>query len=189
VKKLVVPVLLCAVTMLATAVWMQAQQKSAFGTNDFLDLQRLLWRNHWGYDFADQDNAEMWLSSFTPDAVLDSGAGQPITGVENIRQFALRQFRTNPDSKTRHYTSTFNMTPNAEGAVLSALYFIVMKDLKTGAMQLSRTGYYESQAVRTKDGWKIKHHIVHLEGELTALKEPSWVAGPGEIRPSLRYGK
>jgi hypothetical protein len=185
----VVPVLLCAVTMLATATWMQAQQKGTFGTNDFVDLERLLWRNHWGYDFADQDNGEIFLSSFAPDAILDSGAGKPITGVENLRQFALRQFKDSPEHKSRHFTSTFYATPNAEGAVLSAIYFMLQKDIKTGAMQLARTGYYESQAIRTKDGWKLKHHIVHLEGEVTALHDPSWVAGPDNIRPSLRYGK
>ena len=74
----------------------------------------------------------------------------------------------------------------SQGAVLSALYFMVHKDLKTGGMLLGRSGYYESQAVRTKDGWKLKHHVVHLEGEVTAFPEPRWVAGPEVNRPGLR---
>ena len=73
---------------------------------------------------------------------------------------------------------------NAEGAIISALFFMTGENKTTGSMELTRTGYYESQAVRTKAGWKLKHHMVHLEGGITATAEPRWPIGP--VRKGLR---
>ena len=169
-------------SMLATATWIQAQQrKNSVPTNDFVELQRLLWTNHMGYDFAQQDNGDLWLSSFTPDAVLENGSDAPITGLDKIRQFATRN---DPGRTMRHWTSTFYATPNAEGAVLSAFFIGVTKS-RNGGLQMGRTGYYESQAVKTKDGWKLKHHVVHQEGDIVVPKDPPGGFMPRPV-PSLR---
>ena len=183
-KKLIGPSILCLLTVVGTATWMQAQPKDTLTPTDLVELERLLWINHQGFDFAYKDNGDLWLSSFTPDATLDSGSRLPITGQDNIRRFATRQ--ANPNRQFRHWTSTFHATPNPEGAHLMAFFFTTSNNGPDGAMVLGTAGYYLSQAVRTKDGWKLKHHVVHLEGEVTAQPMPSWVAGPADERPGLR---
>ncbi len=185
-RKLIAPLILSLLTVLGTATWMQAQpQKDVLTPTDLVELERLLWINHQGYDFADRDNGDLWLSSFTPDATLDSGSQLPITGQDNIRQFALKPLRANPNRKFRHWTSTFRAMPNPEGAHLMAFFFTTSNSGPAGAMVLGTSGYYLSQAVRTKDGWRLKHHVVHIEGPMNAPQEPRGEFKPARV-PSLR---
>ena len=166
-KRHIVAAITCGVVLAAAGTWLTAQQrKRTIATEDFVELQRLLWTNHMGYDFAHRDNGDLWVSTFTRDAVLESGSTPPLSGEPAIRDFAVRPFKTNPNRKFRHWTSTFQATPHPEGATLVAFFMAVMNNGPGGAMQMSTTGYYESVAVKTKDGWKLKHHVVHQEGNI-----------------------
>jgi hypothetical protein len=167
-------VMLCAVSVLSTAVWMKAQQrKAAVTTDDFVEIERLLWNNHMGYDFAAKDNGDLWTSTFVSDADLFNGTTS-FHGEKEIRQFALSPTNLDPKRRFRHWTSTFQVTPNEEGALLTAFFFAVMNNGPNGAMLLGPTGRYESQVVRTKQGWKLKRHVVHPEGDIAARPgEPS----------------
>ncbi len=137
--------------------------------DDFVAIQQLLWDNHWGYDFAIRDGADLWTSTFLPDARIDSDAGVHLSGHAEIRQYALDPIKQNPDRRLRHWTSTFQITPNKEGAILKAFWYTVADDGKPGSkLTIGVTGWYESQVVRTSQGWKIKRHGIHPEGGIVA---------------------
>lgn len=179
-KRFILPAMLCVVSALAGATWTQAQQKNLprISTEDFTEIQRLLYTNHTGYDFAMRDNGDMWANTFLPDAVLDNGPTH-LEGQQAIRQYSLTPLKTDPDRKFRHWTTTFHAYPHAEGAVLSAFYLTIADTGANGGMVIGGTGRYESVVVKTKDGWRIKHHRVFGEGSVTARPEPPRQAPAG----------
>ena len=68
----------------------------------------------------------------------------------------------------RHWTSTFHVTPNAEGATLSAFYFTMTQEQGRPGLNIGRSaGRYESLVVKTPAGWRIKHHVVFSEGAVS----------------------
>jgi hypothetical protein len=172
-KRIVVPVILCIVSALGGAALVEAQRKKpTLVTDDHYEIQRLLYTNHTGYDFAIRDNGDMWTSTFTPDAILDNGPNTHLVGEQAIRAYAVDPAKKAPTRKFRHWTSTFNVTPNAEGAILSAFYLVISDNNGTGPMTIGATGRYESQVVKTTGGWRIKHHVVYGEGSAVAVTEP-----------------
>ncbi len=171
-KRMVLPVFLCLLSAAAGAALVQAQQKKSLTSDDYFEIQRLLYTNHTGYDFAIRDNGEMWTKTFTPDAILDN-APSHLVGEKEIRAYAVDPAQAAPTRKFRHWTSTFNVTPNAEGAILSAFYLVISDNNGVGPMTIGATGRYESQVVKTKDGWRIKHHVVHGEGSAVARTAPA----------------
>lgn len=168
-KRIIVPAILCLVSAMGGAALVQGQQrKSSLTTDDFVEIQRLLYANHTGYDFAMRDNGDLWMSTFVPDAVLDNGPTTHLVGEQEIRAYAVNPAKAAPDRKFRHWTSTFHVTPNAEGAMLSAFYLVISDNNGKSPMTIGPTGRYESQVVKTKNGWKIKHHVVYSEGSAVA---------------------
>ncbi|MGE0392359.1 MAG: nuclear transport factor 2 family protein [Vicinamibacterales bacterium] len=175
----IVTIVLCLLSAAGGAVFVHAQQKKSIATDDFVEIQRLLYANHTGYDFAVRDNGDLWTSTFTPDAVLDNGPNTHLVGETAIRAYAAGPAAKAPSRKFRHWTSTFHVTPNAEGAILSAFYLIVSDGEGNGPMTVGATGRYESQVVKTKQGWKIKHHVVYGEGSAVARTAAMQAPGPG----------
>ena len=171
-RRFVLPAILCLVSAAGGAAFVQAQQKKvpSVTTDDYAEIQRLLYANHTGYDFAMRDNGDLWTSTFTPDAVLDNPPSL-LTGHEEIRAYATVPANKAPNRKFRHWTSTFHVTPNAEGAILSAFYLVISDSDGRTPMTIGPTGRYESQVVRTKAGWKIKRHVVRSEGSAVARTE------------------
>ena len=159
-------VALCGVV--AATSWGYAQQRGTptVTAQDFVEIQQLLWRNHQGFDFASRDNADMWVSTFTPDAELNS-PGRAVVGEEAIRQLALDYFKDDPQRRIRHWTSTFLVTPTPEGATLTAFWMITTSS-GGGPLRLGGTGRYESTLVKTDDGWRLKRHVAISEGSLGA---------------------
>jgi len=171
-KRIIVPAILCLVSAAGGAALVHAQQKKALTTDDFVEIQRLLYTNHTGYDFAMRDNGDMWTNTFTPDAILDNGPNTHLVGEKQIRAYATEPAGKAPTRKFRHWTSTFNVMPNTEGAILSAFYLVISDGDGKTPMTIGPTGRYESQVVKTKDGWRIKHHVVYGEGSAIARTEP-----------------
>lgn len=172
-QRIAIAVIVCATTVAATG-WVFAQQKKipTVTAQDRYEIHDLLMTNHTGYDFASRDNADMWVSTFTPDAVLDNPPSH-VVGLQEIRAFAMNQYKTDPKHMLRHWTSTFHVTPNAEGAILSAFY-VTMRSSQGGPMVFgASTGRYESQVIKTRDGWRIKHHVIVSEGPVTMFQPPA----------------
>ena len=146
-----------------------AQQRGgpALSAADYGEIQRLLWTNHQGFDFATEDNADLWTSTFLPDGEIHN-SGRVVAGEDAIREFALGYFRDDPERKIRHWTSTFYITPNPEGATLSAFWYIMTQESGQTGLSIGPAGRYESDVVKTPQGWRIKKHGVFGEGFVTA---------------------
>lgn len=136
------------------------QQKTSVSPEDFIQIQELLWRNHWGFDFATEDHADLWTSTFTPDAELEQGGRVVRRGAQDVRQMALDYYKDAPTRKMRHFTSTFYIRPTAEGANLQAFWYITTQEPGQTGMRLGGSGRYNSDVVKTSGGWKIKRHRV-----------------------------
>jgi len=175
-RMITVLVTVVAAAVSATAGWTYAQQpktSAAISTEDYIEIQRLLYTNHTGYDFARKDNADMWTNTFLPDAVLDNPPTH-LEGHAQIRAYALDPLTLDPKRELRHWTSTFHVEPHPEGAILSAFYTTMTQDHGKPGMVWGRgTGRYESLVVKTPDGWRIKHHVVVSEGRVSMFEPPA----------------
>ena len=171
-KRVMFVLVLCAVSAFGGATWSQAKAAaSRISTEDFTEIQRLLYTNHTGYDFASRDNGEMWANTFLDDAVLDNPPTH-LVGRKQIQAYSTDPLVKDPQRKLRHWTTTFNATPTPEGAILSAFYIAITNTGPNREMVIGGTGRYESLVVKTKDGWRIKHHVVVSEGPVVATPIP-----------------
>jgi len=167
-KRYLIPIVLCVVSAAIGANWTSlTAAPSKISTEDFTEIQRLLYTNHTGYDFAFRDNGKMWGDTFTEDAVLDNPPSH-LVGRKTIQAYATDPLIKDPERKLRHWTTTFHVEPHPEGAVLSAFYIAVTNTGPNRQMIIGSTGRYESVVVKTKDGWRIKHHVVVSEGSILA---------------------
>src|SRR5262245_4675524 len=163
---------LCVLSAVAGATWSRVTAApSTISTDDFTEIQRLLYTNHTGYDFAERDRGAMWASTFTEDAVLDNPPTH-LVGRKEIQAYATDPIDKDPQRKLRHWTTTFNVMPHPEGAILSAFYIPLTNSGPNKEFVVGGTDRYESLVVRTKDGWKIKHHKVISEGPVVARPIP-----------------
>ncbi len=176
-KRTTITMVLCLVSAVAGAAWAQARMASRISTEDYVEIQRLLYTNHTGYDFAMRDNGDMWTGTFMPDAVLDNGPTH-LVGEKEIRQYSQTPLKTDPDRKFRHWTTTYHVSPHPDGAVLSAFYLTIADTGAQKGMVIGGTGRYESIVTKTAGGWRIKHHRVFGEGAVTARPEPPKPAAP-----------
>ncbi len=164
---------LCAVSAVGGAMWARTDAApSRISTEDFTEIQRLLYTNHTGYDFAERDHGALWASTFTEDAVLDNPPTH-LVGRKQIQAYASDPVDQDPTRKLRHWTTTFSVTPHPEGAILSAFYIPLTNSGPNREFVVGGTGRYESLVVKTKDGWKIKHHKVVSEGPVVARPLPA----------------
>ena len=167
-KNALITATLCLAAAVIGANWSTiTAAPSKLSTEDFTEIQRLLYTNHTGYDFAFRDNGKMWADTFTDDAVLDNPPSH-LVGRKEIQPYSTNPLVKDPEYKLRHWTTTFNVQPHPEGAILSAFYIAVTNTGPKRQMVIGATGRYESLVVKTKDGWRIKHHVVISEGSLFA---------------------
>ena len=176
-KRYLIPAVLCFASAVIGASWTTiTAAPSKLSTEDFTEIQRLLYTNHTGYDFAFRDNGKMWADTFLDDAVLDNPPSH-LVGRKAIQAYSTDPLIKDPERKLRHWTTTFHVTPHPEGAILSAFYIAVTNTGPNREMLIGGTGRYESLVVKTKDGWRIKHHIVVSEGSILA-NPPRPIAKP-----------
>src|SRR5262249_22663607 len=162
-KRVILVLGLCAASAWGGAIWSRVTAAPAkISTEDFTEIQRLLYTNHTGYDFAERDRGAMWASTFTEDAVLDNPPSH-LVGRKQIQADATDPIDKDPQRKLRHWTTTFNVMPHPEGAILSAFWIPLTNTGPNREFVVGGTGRYESLVVRTKDGWKLKHHVVIAE--------------------------
>ena len=172
-KRYLIPAVLCFASALIGANWTAlTAAPSKLSTEDFTEIQRLLYTNHTGYDFAHRDNGKMWADTFLDTAVLDNPPSH-LVGRKAIQEYSTNPLLKDPDYKLRHWTTTFHVTPHPEGAILSAFYIAVTNSGPKREMVIGATGRYESLVVKTKDGWRIKHHVVISEGSMLANARPA----------------
>jgi hypothetical protein len=171
-KRMIFVLVLCAASAWGGAIWSQVTAApSKISTEDYTEIQRLLYTNHTGYDFAERDRGALWASTFTEDAVLDNPPSH-LVGRKQIQAYATDPIDKDPQRKLRHWTTTFSVTPHPEGAMLSAFWIPLTNTGPNREFVVGGTGRYESLVVKTKDGWKLKHHKVISEGPVVARPIP-----------------
>ena len=138
--------------------WSHAQQPGGASAavltgQDYAEIIHLFGRYNQGTDFKD---AAMWLSIFTEDAVFQPGANaQEIVGQAALAAWRAQNFAARPaESQSRHWNSSWVVTPTPAGVTGRAYYLLV--DVSSGQPVVRGSGYYEDVYVKTSDGWRIK---------------------------------
>ena len=141
-----------------------AQQGGGAGTlagQDYGEIEALYGRYNQGSDFRD---ADLFLSAFSEDAVIERSDGSSVRGMDALRTEQRYQGQSG-DVGRRHWTGSYLITATADGAKGRAYY--VLFDVTTRPPTMTVSGYYADEFVRTPDGWRIKHRVINrdLAGE------------------------
>jgi len=151
-------VLVVVLGVLAGVGCSQAQQPAGSPAaeltgQDYAEIIHLFGRYNQGSDFQD---AAMWLSIFTADAVFRPGANAPeIVGQAALAEWRAQNFAARPpERQSRHWNSSWVITPTPGGATGRAYYLLV--DVSSGQPVVAGSGYYEDVYVKTPGGWRIK---------------------------------
>ena len=128
----------------------------------------------YAYTFDGKD-AEGWANLFTKDGVWDSIIKEQeepmdhLVGRDTIREWAVNRHKTIPDTlRSFHYqsgTSFDELTPDA--ARTRTMVMVTGHDMSAGLdpakpAQVSITGVYTDDWVKTSEGWLIKKRILVL---------------------------
>jgi 3-phenylpropionate/cinnamic acid dioxygenase small subunit len=152
----------------ASAGWAWAQGRSSSGAltgADYAEIHQLYARYAQGTDFG---NAEMWLGVFTQDATFRPTANQPGGGTAHVGREAMTKWRAGvfagrkPPYHYRHWTSSWVITPTADGNARGRVYWMAF-DPTTEPLAVVDTGFYEDTYVRTADGWRIRERNAHSD--------------------------
>ena len=157
-KRGLVLVLVMVLGVVGGISWSHAQQPggssvTALTGQDYAEIVHLFGRYNQGTDFKD---AALWLSIFTDDAVFQPGANaEEIVGQAALAAWRAQNFAARPAaSQSRHWNSSWVVTPTAAGVTGRAYYLLV--DVSSGQPVVAGSGYYEDVYVKTSDGWRIK---------------------------------
>ena len=127
---------------------------------DYGEIMGLYGRYAQGSDFRD---AELFVSAFADDAVFTTGPDQSVEGRDALMAQRLERFQGQTgDSGTRHYVSSWVITPTADGGAEGRAYWLVLS--VSGEQPESRvSGYYEDVFVKTPNGWRIQSRTNHRD--------------------------
>ena len=144
-----------------------AQQSGRVGTltgQDYGEIEALYARYNQGSDVRD---ADLFLSAFSEDAVIERPDGSSVRGMAALRKEREQRYQDGQsgDAGRRHWTGSYLITATREGAKGRAYY--VLLDVTTRPPTMTVSGYYADEFVRTSDGWRIKHRVINrdLAGE------------------------
>ena len=137
-------------------------ESSSLTAQDYADIAQLYVRINHGGDFRD---ADLWLSTFTDDAIftIAMGAGQEFVGKEALTEWRYKSFGGEVgDSKVRHWDGPQRITPIGNGIAQGRSYYLVY-DVSGKQPLLSSSGYHDDVFVKTDDGWRVQHRKVFFD--------------------------
>lgn len=162
-QKAIWAVLLCVSAALGGLTYSQilkAQESNHLTAEDHVEITSLYARFNQGSDFR---NADLWLSTFSDDAVFTLPTGRRIVGKNALREWRLKSFGGKTgDSKRRHLHGSIQLTSTANGEAAGRAYWIVL-DVSKKEPELASTGFVDDVFVETKEGWRFKTHTVHAD--------------------------
>ena len=139
---------------------LKAQESNHLTAEDHVEITSLYARFNQGSDFR---NADLWLSTFSDDAVFTLPNGQRIVGKDALREWRLKSFGDKTgDSKRRHLHGSIQLTSAANGEARGRAYWLVL-DVSDKEPKLASTGFVDDVFVETKEGWRFKTHTVHAD--------------------------
>lgn len=123
---------------------------------DHAEIRHILTSLNQGADFND---ADLWVSQWTPDGSWTRPDGESFVGHERLREY--RRSTRVPGggaSSRRHWTNGVVLTPTADGATGRTYYMLL--DVSAASPTVATAGHYEDVFVKTADGWRIKQRII-----------------------------
>jgi ketosteroid isomerase-like protein len=125
-------------------------------------IENLQARYLFAMDFKDFDT---YVSTFTPDGILDVGNG-PVVGRDAIREAVANM----PGG--RHHISNVVLKIDGDHAIGRASWFHTGKD-SDGHMTIGGYGHYEDDLVKVDGEWLFAKRRIYNEGN------EAWAAPPG----------
>ena len=151
-------VMVVLLSLVAGIGWSYTRQQASSANagltgQDYAEIMQLFGRYNQGTDFRD---AALWLSAFSADAVFQPGANaEEYVGQEALAEWRQQNFAARPpERQSRHWNSSWVITPTPGGAKGRAYYLLV--DVSSGTPVVQGSGYYDDLYVKTADGWRIK---------------------------------
>jgi uncharacterized protein (TIGR02246 family) len=113
---------------------------------------------------ADRGRSAELAALFTEDGVLEVKGSPPNRGRAEILAFldamAAQLASGGPSAgRIRHHITLIDIEPDGPDAADGTVYFLAV--LPDG---LDHWGRYRDRIVRTDDGWRFRHRLVHIEG-------------------------
>ncbi len=172
-------ILLCAVALLlvfAISYRYAGAQASSYAEDRAL-IEDLQARYLFALDFGDVDK---YLTTFTPDGVLDIGDG-PIKGHEAIRKIIGGMPKATPSAdapKLRPATGRHNITNivikvNGNKALGRAYWFHYSNNNPQRTAALDGYGHYEDEMIKVNGQWLFTKRMIYNEGV------EKWASKPG----------
>jgi hypothetical protein len=134
--------------------------------SDALTLQRAAVRDLVGRygTCADRGRSAELAALFSEDGVLEVAGSPPNRGRAEILAFldamAVQFAEAGPSAgRIRHHITLIDIEPDGPDAADGTVYFLAV--LADG---LDHWGRYRDRIVRTDDGWRFSHRLVHIEG-------------------------
>jgi hypothetical protein len=130
-----------------------AKGSSAFGAQDFVEIQQLYARYN---EAIDSGNAEAWVATFTPDGVFNT-----FNGREGLMTFAEQYKGKMNGTRNRHWNTNLIITPTAEGA--SGSVYLMLVDVSAKPPVIASTLKYDDLLVKTAQGWRFKKRATRAD--------------------------
>ncbi len=161
---------------------------SAFAQSQYGEDRSLIEDLQARYMFAlDFRDADAYASTFTPDGILDYGAGE-IRGREAIRNFVVESRKNAADQRAkdtsglrpaagRHNISNIVLRIAGNKAVGRAYWFHMGNNNPKRASELDSFGHYEDEMVKVDGKWlfsKRKIYNEQVDKWAAGDKNPAW---------------
>jgi hypothetical protein len=125
------------------------ERMMALTTEDRIEIGELYARYNQSMDMKDP---QAWAATFTADGAFDAGAAGTATGTESLVELASGMARSG--RQMRHWVNNLIVSESDSGATGKA--YLALFAVGEGGPQLSTTGLYEDELVKTADGWRFK---------------------------------
>jgi uncharacterized protein (TIGR02246 family) len=122
----------------------------------------------------DAGDVEAWVALFTPEGTFLL-AGDPLTGAEQLREFATRRSREAPGMF--HLTTGIVLDGTSQVAKGRA-YVVTYRLAGDGQLRLLNIGRYDDDLVKTAEGWRLAARRV-LSEIPQAIRDAPFVFAPG----------
>ena len=153
-----------ALTFLAVLLSVSLGHAQELTGDDLAEIGNLHSKYAQGSDLFD---AELWLSIWTDDATFRVVVNPQITieatGMDELKAWRAQNFAGRQEGYTWcHWTGSWVITPTGEDTAKGVGYWIGFDPLNP-VLQISGSGVYNDEYVRTEDGWKIKFRSANVD--------------------------
>jgi len=137
--------------------WLYAQGgETTLTGGDIAEIEQLYARFNQGLDFED---AELYLSAFTDDAVFTTRDRKVYAGKDALQEYLTRVFhgvrgRLPPGANLTHNNTSILIMPTTDGAKARAYWMVI--DVLAHPPAIAGHAYWDDTFVKTADGWRIK---------------------------------